>query len=114
MEELRFCLQENVVIAMFDTKCGLIKDVHVSKGTICSSAVTPREIFHEAIAFGAAFIVLIHNHPSGDPTPSRMDISLTKDVHAAGKIIGIYLADHIVIGDRSYYSFKENGLFDFG
>ena len=72
--------------------------------------VSPREIFLEALKFQAVSIILLHNHPSGDPAPSREDILVTGRVAEAGKLIGISLTDHIIIGDRCYISLKERGM----
>ena len=75
------------------------------------SLITPREIFLAALAVQAVFVVLVHNHPSGDPTPSPDDLLLTRRVAESGALIGIELLDHIVIGDGTYTSLKEQGLF---
>ena len=90
-----------------DTKCKLIKDKLISSGTINQSLVSPREIFIEALNCNCVNIVLVHNHPSGDPTPSQEDIRSTSRVEKAGKIIGIRLLDHIIIGDNNYISLRE-------
>ena len=76
-----------------------------------SSLISPRELFIDALQMGAVYIILIHNHPSGDPTPSKDDILITKRVNEAGNLIGIELLDHIIIGDNSYVSFREKGIF---
>ncbi|HQD76774.1 MAG TPA: JAB domain-containing protein, partial [Bacillota bacterium] len=82
----------------------------VSVGTLNSSAVHPRELFRNAIKRSAASIILVHNHPSGDPTPSREDVEVTGRLIDAGKIIGIDVLDHIIIGDNRFTSFKARGL----
>ena len=75
-----------------------------------ASVVSPREIFIEAVRHHAVSLVLVHNHPSGDPAPSREDLSITRRVKEAGELIGIRLLDHIIIGDNSYISLKERGI----
>ena len=110
MEKLRHLEQECLVVLYLDTKCQLIKDSTISKGTINQSLISAREIFVEALRCGAVSIILLHNHPSGDCTPSRADVSSTRSIIEAGKIVGISVLDHIIIGDLSYTSFRESGL----
>lgn len=110
MEEMRHREQENLKMLILNTKNVLIKDVDVSKGTVNASLATPRELFIEALRYRGAGILLIHNHPSGDPEPSREDCMFTKRVEEAGKLMGIPLLDHIIIGDSSYVSLKERGI----
>ena len=74
------------------------------------SVISPREIFLEALQKGAVYIIVLHNHPSGDPTPSREDMLITKRIREAGLILGIELLDHIIIGDNCYVSFVQEGL----
>ncbi len=107
MEDMRHLEKEHLILVMLDSRCRLIKDKIMSIGTSNGSMVSVREIFKEALDNRAAFIVLLHNHPSGNPAPSREDMSVTRNVAEAGKVIGIELADHIVIGDNSYFSFKQ-------
>lgn len=107
MEKLRHLQQEHMYVMFLDTKCKLIKDKLISSGTINQSLVSPREIFIEALNCNCVNIVLVHNHPSGDPTPSQEDIRSTSRVEKAGKIIGIRLLDHIIIGDNNYISLRE-------
>lgn len=78
-------------------------------GSLNASIVHPREVFKEAFRRSAASLICLHNHPSGDPSPSREDIEVTKRLCEAGKIIGIELLDHVIIGDRKYISLKEKG-----
>ena len=92
-----------------NTKSVLIDDFLISEGTVNASIASPREIFLEALRVKAVSIILIHNHPSGDDKPSREDILVTNKIREAGEIIGINLIDHIIIGDNSYFSFKEKG-----
>lgn len=110
MESMRHLEQEQVAVAMFNTKNMLLKDVILSKGTVNASLVSPREVFLEALRYHAVYIVLIHNHPSGDPTPSGDDLMLTQRLKEAGLLIGIELIDHIIIGDNRYISLKERGI----
>lgn len=110
MESLRHKTKENLLLAMFDAKSNLLGEETISVGTVTNSLVSPREIFMKAMEYRAAHIVLLHNHPSGDPTPSEADLAVTRRVAEGGKILEIVLADHIIIGDNRYISFRENGL----
>lgn len=110
MEDLRHEDQEKVKVMMFDTKNHLIGDLIVSQGTVRSSLISPREVFLQALHHHAVSLVLVHNHPSGDPTPSKEDIVLTERMREAGNILGIELLDHIIVGDRKYVSFRENAI----
>ena len=96
-----------MVLVMLDSKCKMIRDCVISIGTVNASLITPREVFSEALKFEAVGIVLLHNHPSGDATPSRNDVAVTRRIAQAGSLLGIDLIDHIVIGDNSYTSLKE-------
>lgn len=110
MERLRHEEQEVVICMMLDTRSRLIGEKEISRGTVSCSLVSAREIFISALSFHAVSIILIHNHPSGVPEPSSEDRFLTKRLGEAGKLIGIGLLDHIIIGDRTYFSFLEGGL----
>ncbi|TCT14972.1 DNA repair protein RadC [Natranaerovirga pectinivora] len=110
MEEMRHLNQEILKIVMLDTKNNVINDKMITKGTVNASLITPREIFIEAIKNEAVHIIILHNHPSGDPTPSREDILITKRIKQSGELIGIDVLDHIIIGDGKYTSFKERDL----
>lgn len=110
MESLRHKTKENLLLAMFDAKSHLLGEETISVGTVTNSLVSPREIFMIAMEYRAAHIVLLHNHPSGDPTPSEADLAVTRRVAEGGRILEIVLADHIIIGDNRYISFRENGL----
>ncbi len=110
MESLRHETKEKMLLAMFDAKSNLLGDEIISIGTVTNSLVSPREIFLKALEYHAVHIVLLHNHPSGDPTPSESDIHVTSRMMESGNILGIALADHIIIGDNRYISFRENGL----
>lgn len=111
MEDLRHVKQEQMILVMLNTKSKLIGDKVMSLGTVNASLVSPREIFAEALHSSAVYIILVHNHPSGDPTPSKEDISVTKRIKEAGCLIGVELLDHIIIGDNCYISLKELGTF---
>jgi len=104
MQELRFETVEYVKLTLLNAKNEILKIVDISKGGTNSAVVEPKEILQEAIKLGAPKIIIIHNHPSGDATPSRADIEMTKRLYMASKILGIQLLDHIVIGDRCYTS----------
>jgi DNA repair protein RadC len=100
---------EQFGLMMLDTKHRLIRTAIVSVGTLDSSPAHPREIFREAASASAAAIVLFHNHPSGDPTPSRDDVDLTRRLVQAGEIMGIDVIDHVILADTRYFSFREAG-----
>lgn len=110
MEELRGFDKEHLYVIMLNTKNLVIKISDVSVGSLNSSIVHPREVYTEPIVKHAASIIICHNHPSGDPEPSSEDINITKRLRECGKIIGIELLDHIIIGDGVYISFKEKGI----
>ena len=110
MEEMRHQKQENMKLLMLDTKSRLIGEKNISKGTVNAALVTPRELFIEALECGAVYIILLHNHPSGDPTPSKNDLLLTQRVKESGELIGIHLLDHIVIGNNCYISLMESQM----
>lgn len=114
MEEMRHLKREVVMLLMLSCSCELIKDEIISEGTATSALFSPREIFLEALKYGAVSIVLLHNHPSGLSRPNREDILGTKRVFQAGKLIGIELLDHIIIGDNEYTSLKEEGFLNDG
>ncbi len=110
MEQLRHEEREQVICAMLDTKCSFLGDRVISTGTVSASLLSTREVFKSALSLGAAAIVLIHNHPSGDPAPSAEDYAVTEKAARAGELLDIRLLDHIVIGDLTYCSFRENGI----
>ena len=111
MERLRHEEQELLICMMLDTKNHLLGEEMVFKGTVNSSLVNPREIFLTAVSYHAVGILLVHNHPSGDPAPSRADMDFTQRVSRAGEILGIPLIDHIIIGDHRFLSFRQRGIF---
>jgi DNA repair protein RadC len=100
---------EQFGVVLLDTKHRLVRTTLVSVGTLDSSPAHPREVFREATTACAAAVVLFHNHPSGDPTPSEDDCELTGRLVEAGRIIGIRVLDHIILAETKYYSFKEAG-----
>ncbi len=110
MEDMRHEKQELMKLLMLNTKAKLVGETNVSKGTVNASLITPRELFIEALQKNAVSIVIMHNHPSGDPTPSREDMLITKRILDAGALIGIELLDHIIIGNNCYVSFREEGM----
>lgn len=110
MEDFRHYEQETLVLMMLNTKSRLVGEQIISIGTVNASLITPREIFIQALHHHAVGVVLVHNHPSGDPTPSKEDIQVTGRIQAAGDMIGIELLDHLIIGDRKYMSFREKKL----
>lgn len=110
MEQLRHEEQERLLVLSLDTKNRLIKEETLFIGTVNSSIVSPREIFISALNCKAVHIILIHNHPSGDPSPSQEDLMVTKRIEECGKFLGIMLLDHLIIGDHSYVSLKEQGI----
>lgn len=111
MEEMRFLKKEYVKALLLNTKNELIKIVDVAIGSLNASIIHPREVFSYAVKSGSASVILVHNHPSGDPTPSSEDILITKRLYEAGQILGIELLDHIIIGNKKYVSLKEKNIF---
>lgn len=112
MERFRHLEQEHLYALYLDSKCSLIREYLLTTGTVNKSLMSNREIFLEALKCNAVHCILIHNHPSGDCTPSKADIHSTRNLVEAGKLIGIGLIDHIIIGDRKYSSMKELKLLD--
>ncbi len=110
MEEMRFLDREHFRCLLLNTKNQVLAIETVSVGSLNSSIVHPREVFKNPLKRSAAALVLVHNHPSGDPAPSREDLDVTKRLVEAGKILGIEVLDHIIIGDQRYISLKEEGL----
>ena len=100
--------REHFMIVLLDTKNRIIKTETVTIGILDSSIIHPREVFKSAIKSSAASVILVHNHPSGDPAPSRNDTSATIKLREAGELVGISVLDHVIIGEKGYYSFKDN------
>lgn len=109
MSEMRYLEKEQFRVLLLNTKNQVLAIEVVSLGDLTSAIVHPREVFKEAVRRAAAAVILVHNHPSGDPNPSREDFDVTKRVTEAGKILGIEVLDHIVIGDNRYISLREHG-----
>lgn len=107
MEELRYKKKEVVKVLLLDTKNNIITDAVVSEGSLNASIVHPREVYIEAVKRSANKIIVVHNHPSGDPSPSNEDIKITKRLYDSGEILGIELLDHVIIGDGNYCSLRE-------
>ncbi|MCR4616893.1 MAG: DNA repair protein RadC [Lachnospiraceae bacterium] len=109
MEDLRHLDHETVMLCGLDAKLQLLFSTKVSEGSVNMSLISPRTVFLKALKGKAVYIILVHNHPSGDPTPSCADFELTESIDDAGRMLEIKLLDHIIIGDNKYYSFKEEG-----
>lgn len=101
---------ERFRVLHLDTKNMLIRDEVMSRGTVDQAAVHVREVIKRALDFGAAAIILVHNHPSGDPSPSRADIDITRAIAAAGKPMGIAVHDHLIVGAQGHVSLRAQGL----
>lgn len=110
MEEMRFLDREHFKTVILNTKNQVLAIDTVSIGSLNTSIVHPREVFKNPIKKSAAAIILLHNHPSGDPTPSREDIDVTKRLVDGGQILGIDVLDHIIIGNRRFVSLKEKNM----
>lgn len=109
MDDMRFLSQEHFVCLYLNTKNQVLHRQTIFIGSLNASIVHPREVYKEAFRRSAASIICIHNHPSGDPAPSREDIEVTKRLVECGKILGIELLDHLIIGEHKYVSLKEKG-----
>ncbi|MBN2654015.1 MAG: DNA repair protein RadC [Nitrospirae bacterium] len=102
--------KELFVCCLLDAKNRLVKEYRVSEGTLTNSLIHPREAFREAVREAAKSVIFVHNHPSGDPTPSSEDIEVTKRLRSAGELIGISVLDHVVIGDSKFVSLQQMGM----
>ncbi len=109
LPELRYEDREYFLLLLLNSKGDVLRKERISQGSLTDSTVHPREVFHAAVIHRAAAVLLAHNHPSGDPEPSGEDIELTRALVQAGKVMGIPVVDHIIIGDGVYYSFLEQG-----
>jgi DNA repair protein RadC len=109
MNDMRFLAQEHFVCLYLNTKNQVLHKQTIFIGSLNASIVHPREVFKEAFRRSAASIICVHNHPSGDPTPSREDIEVTKRLVECGRIIGIDILDHLIIGEKKFISLKEKG-----
>lgn len=110
LEHLRFEKREHFYAILLDSKNGVLRSHSVHIGTVSMSIVGPREVFREAVREGAASLVVAHNHPSGDPTPSPEDVEVTKRLAEIGTLLDIPLLDHVIIGERRWTSLKERGV----
>jgi DNA repair protein RadC len=110
IEHMQHQKQEHFIALYLDTKNRIITENIVTKGTLNASLIHPREIFKTAIKVSANSIILLHNHPSGDPSPSTEDEQVTKNLASVGELIGISILDHIIIGSQGFVSLKEKGV----
>lgn len=110
MEDMRHLEREEIRVMYLNTRNMLIRERLLSRGTVNASVVTPREILTEALGCRAVSMILVHNHPSGDAAPSHADRLLTRRVQEAGALVGICLVDHIIIGDKTYFSFRQQKI----
>lgn len=110
MEKMRHLNREEMILICFNGKNKVIKELRVSVGTVNQTVASPRELFLEALRCEAVSVIMVHNHPSGDPTPSRQDVLTTKRMQEIGDFLGIPLSDHLIIGDGSYVSFREEQM----
>jgi len=108
---LRDLVQEEFRVLLLNTHHAVLRELVVTRGTLDTSVIHAREVFRAAILESAAAVILVHNHPSGDPTPSPDDQAVTSKLTAAGRTVGIPVLDHVIIGDGRYLSFVEAGLF---
>lgn len=108
--QLRDLKHEQFLVLLLDSANHLLRDVEVSRGILNSSLSHPREVFRQAIVEPAASVILLHNHPSGNPEPSSDDLQITKQIVEAGKIVGIPVHDHIIVAGNSFTSFAERGF----
>lgn len=109
-ERLRDRRQETFLLLLLDSKNRIIKDLQISAGSLSSSLVHPREVFAPAIRESAASVIFVHNHPSGDPTPSQEDLEITNRLQEVSNLVGIKVLDHVIIGAGKYVSLKDKGL----
>ena len=110
MPRFRFEQREHFAVMLLNTKNHILGLTDVSVGSLSASIVHPREVFRAALRYAAAAMILIHNHPSGDPSPSQEDISVTQRLVRAGKIMDVPVLDHIILGDGRFTSLKEKGM----
>ncbi len=107
---LRDLLHEEFHVLLLDTQNQVIRDLQVTRGTLDASLVHPREVFRAAVTEAAASVILVHNHPSGDPTPSVEDRAVTRELRTAGEALGIPVLDHVILGEGRFVSLVEAGL----
>ena len=109
-ESVRSKKKEVFIAMLLDGKNRMLRDIRISEGSLTSSIVHPREVFNPVIRDSAAGVILVHNHPSGDPTPSREDKDITKRLKEVGELVGVKVLDHVIIGDGRYMSFADEGM----
>ena len=109
---LRRLAQERFLVVLLDGRHRVVGEEVISQGTLTASLVHPREVFRPALRASAAALILVHNHPSGDPTPSAEDRAVTSRLAEAGEILGIRVLDHVVVAERGYVSLREEGSLD--
>ena len=110
MPDLRFQETERFWVLLLNTKNEVLDRIEVSRGGLASSPVHPREVFKPAVRHSAAGVILVHNHPSGDPSPSQADLAITARLGRAGGLMGIPIIDHIIVGDGRFVSLRERGV----
>lgn len=110
--QLRHLQQERFYVILLDGRHRVLRHELVSQGTLTASLVHPREVFRPALRESAAALVLVHNHPSGDPTPSREDHEVTERLSRAGELLGVAVIDHVVVAEQGYCSLRETGALD--
>ncbi|NLC70613.1 MAG: DNA repair protein RadC [Desulfuromonadaceae bacterium] len=106
--------KETFLVLMLDSKNRLLKEMEISVGSLTASIVHPREVFAPVLRESAASVIFIHNHPSGDPQPSREDMEITSRLRQAGELLGIRVLDHVIVGSEGYTSFADQGWMDLG
>jgi len=110
MDRMRYLEKEHVIGVFLDRKRNKIAEEVISVGTLTASLLNPREVFKLAFKYNASKIILLHNHPSGDPRPSKEDTATTLDFVLGAKLLALEIEDHIIIGDNRYYSMKDSGI----
>ena len=108
---LRDAPHERFVVVLLDGRHRWMREVVVSQGTLTASLVHPREVFRPALREASAALILVHNHPSGDPTPSREDVEITARLVRAGELLGVHVLDHVVVAEQGFVSLRETGRF---
>jgi DNA repair protein RadC len=109
-EQLRDHKRERFIALLLDSKNRLLREVGISEGSLTASIVHPREVFAPVVREAAAAVLFVHNHPSGDPSPSREDLEITRRLKEAGELMGVRVLDHIIIGNEDYVSLADRGL----
>ena len=110
VDALRFCETEQFWVLLLNTRHEVVDRIEIARGGLSSAPVHPRDVFRAAVRGGAAAVILVHNHPSGNPSPSRTDVALTRRLDRAGRVMGIPVLDHLIVGDGRYVSLRERGV----